>query len=286
MACSTISYAKATPSPKKITCTHPIICALAQRTIKNVVSSQQTKAMSFNSPVQRTSDPHHFEPGLKEIKGLLNAPYLITGPTELQPWERKIKTWRQKRPDLKTIYLELPRKIDDLYRSNNRHALSHFWLYPKLLCLFEKRIVTQLNLFGIPLKKHVNQHGCSYLKLDRQASRIFSRLKHRIVIVTHDALMPWLKKYSVNAHAITSSDHHQELTTTVIKKLITLLQETQNQSNIWIMEKNIPIPPLIGRQIKPNDKIINFQPQQIGHDQSPTAPLRKILKSLNMSLNR
>jgi ABC-type Zn uptake system ZnuABC Zn-binding protein ZnuA len=271
----------AAPPRKQIVCTHPIICALTRHTVELLSSKKVAEQVDFISPVKGVTDPHHFEPGVKVMKKMLSATNLVAGPRELQYWEGQLKRWRTKQPHLNTIYLELPRKLDDLYGSNNRHALAHFWLYPKLLCLFEKKLVTNLHLLGIEQVNSRRYKGCSYLTVDRKAAKAFSLLQKRLVIVTHDALLPWLKRSKINAHSITSSDHHQELTSSQIKQLVQLLRKKDITKPIWIIEDSIPLPDLIKQQIGPQDTIINFSPWNIERpDSKPTAPLLKLLQSL------
>ena len=69
-------------------CSHPELCRMIHQ-----ISNVKTENL-----ISISGDPHEYEPTISEIKKLISAPILITGPKELNPWIKKIIFQRSKIP--------------------------------------------------------------------------------------------------------------------------------------------------------------------------------------------
>lgn len=224
-------------------CTHAEVCRLA----KNQLDSK----IELKELVTIAGDPHEFEPSSDEIKALISAPILLSGPNELNPWMKKILYQRSKNSKLLTFSLSIPQKIATKY-NNNREALSHFWLYPDLYC----DLGVQLSNWEFT-KKNSNSK-----KFMCDHSALMSSLKSKIasteatIILTHDALQPILNELAhskIKIISLRGSGHHEEVSSASIKEMYLALKD---KKRIWIIEKNINIPENITNKIGKNDKKI------------------------------
>lgn len=224
----------------EVACSHEEICKLVQ----SIDSQTKTKVL-----VNIKGDPHEFEPSADEIKSFLSAPILIVGPIELNPWIKKIHYQRSKNPALKTYSFTLNPDISKFYQSDNKEALSHFWLYPRFFCDFKNQ------LFSFDLFSQIkNKTKCELTNIEKLLESKLKNINQPIVL-THDALYPLLRKYTKAEIAIINlkgSNHHEEISPLAIKKIYQIKQ----QPIIWILEKNISVPDAIKTIIKNNDQKI------------------------------
>lgn len=218
-------------------CSHPELCRLA----RIVLEENQAAGFEFQSLVKIVGDPHEYEPSVSEVKSLIKAEMLITGPHELNPWIKKINYQRAKSPNTKTISLSLDKSDFALYTQGSQEALSHFWLYPKIFCglksRLEKEFLTMKVLTSLSSKKNcVNEEK----KIENELKETLLNIKTPIVL-THDALLPLLRSLAPTATiaAIKGSGHHQESTPEDVKKLYSALKAPKV---IWLEEKGINVP--------------------------------------------
>ncbi|MBC7540781.1 MAG: zinc ABC transporter substrate-binding protein [Bacteriovorax sp.] len=216
----------------------------------NQLSNSQTESL-----VSISGDPHEYEPSTMEIKKLISAPVLITGPSELNPWIKKINFQRSKISNLKTVSILFDQKDYHLYPGSNGEALSHFWLYPKVYCLLKNKLEVDLKKLGYALKKN---SPCDSSKPEEQLRSILTKIK-KPIILTHDALLPlFLNMTNNQSHtivAIKGSGHHEEANPESIKKMYNALDAPQV---IWIQETGINIPQNIINKIRANDIVIKI----------------------------
>lgn len=224
----------------EVACSHEEICKLVTQIDSNV----KTKTL-----ISIKGDPHEFEPSSEEIKSFLSAPILITGPDELNPWIKKINYQRSKNQALKTYRLKLSPQIITFYQSNNKEALSHFWLYPRTSCDFKNQILA-FDIFS----QIKSKSKCDVITIENELESKLKKINNPIVL-THDALYPLLRKYireDVLIINLKGSNHHEEISPQAIKNIYKIKEKRIT----WILEKNIAIPDAINKIIKNEDKKI------------------------------
>jgi ABC-type Zn uptake system ZnuABC Zn-binding protein ZnuA len=230
-----------------IACSHPEICRLA----KIVYTENHVKDASFESVIKIVGDPHEYEPSVSEVKALIMAPLLITGPVELNPWIKKVNYQRSKTANIKTINLPLEDFDFAFYPNASHEALSHFWLYPKLFCSLKEKLEKAL---AFPVTKTC---AAEERKVEESLQSTLENIKLPIVL-THDALLPILESLSKNKKnivAIKGSGHHQETSAKSVKLLYDALKSPKA---IWVQEKGINVPQNILTKKRPEDLTINI----------------------------
>lgn len=262
----------------KIACSHPELCRLA----KIIFAENHVNNFEFESLVQIKGDPHEFEPTTAEVKNLIKADILISGPLELNPWIKKINYQRSKILKLKTINVPLDNQDYALYPNAGHESLSHFWLYPKIFCSIknnmEEKFISMKYLIVIPKNK-----SCA-----TEAQNIVSALQTTIssldlpIVLTHDALLPLLEsltpKESLGVVAIKGSGHHQEASPASVKKLYDALRAPKA---IWIIEDKIHVPQNILLKKRTTDLLVNLDTAN-----SEGLNYFQILQTLNEKLQR
>lgn len=262
----------------QIGCVHPELCILAQKSLAN-------ENYDIKNIVTMIGDPHEFEPNPQEVKKLISTPILITGPSDLSPWARKINYQRSK---LKfndahvTFILSLTPEDYALYKNHNREALSHFWLYPKIYCLLKsqfEKLAKEKNL-----KTKISQNESCQTEANKIENKIkitldkLAKLKIPLIL-THDALLPLLKflgRNELTVVAIKGSGHHQEATVETVKAMYEALKFPKA---IWIQEDSIKVPANILNKKKVSDHTI-----YIDTATSSDVEMFSILKKLNSKL--
>jgi len=236
---------------ESITCTQFQICEL----IKLI---DQHKKYELNSPISITGDPHHYDPDLKTIKSLLTANKLISAPIEAHPFIKSILKKRKERNNDETILLDIQKNELIKYQTNNREALSHFWLYPDIYCRIKTELAVKLEL---PEKKN-----CSIEKINLSLTETLKMVKHPIIL-THDAIEPLLKFYGSHLKIISlkGSGHHDRLSPRTMKELSKILLKGKV---IWVLEKNITVPENVLKMIRKNDSTINIDTTQISNEKN------------------
>lgn len=240
----------------KISCSHPELCRLA----KIIFTENHISNFEFENLVQIKGDPHEFEPTTAEVKKLISAEILISGPLELNPWIKKINYQRLKLTQLKTINLPLEDKDYAFYPGANHEALSHFWLYPKIFCSLKNSMEDQLIAFKYLIVTPKNKSCAAEEKI------ITTTLFNSIVglkipiVLTHDALLPLFesvlgKERAGLVVAIKGSGHHQEASPSSVKKLYDILKSPKV---VWILEDKIHVPQNILSKKRATDLILNL----------------------------
>ncbi len=230
---------------KIIYCTHPEICRMAQI----ILDENNTKNIELLNIIMPSGDPHEFEPTIQDIKKLIQAPELIVGPIELNPWMKKISYIRSKDKNLKTINLPLPESAISQYPTKTTEALGHFWLYPDIFCQFKKLLTKELG--------QKEQKICDSKTIEALIARDLKVIPYSIIL-THDALLPLLNKLAINKNqilAIKGSSHHEEVSASSVKKVYDALKE---KKVIWILEENITAAENIKNKIRPSDIVIKI----------------------------
>ena len=273
LSLSEMSYASSQSNTQNsIGCVHQELCRIVTKSLNIDLNKTQNL-------VTIVGDPHEYEPNPSEVKNLVSIPLLITGPLEMNPWARNINYQRSKNPLLKTLMLTLSPEEYALYKSNNREALSHFWLYPKLYCLLFEKVQT------LALKNQISFKATDPKSCQKEAIDIELELKKTIagihvpIILTHDALLPLIKNFdqqNLKVMGIKGSGHHQEADVQSIKYLYDALKSPRV---IWIEEKNIKIPFNIQNKKRANDIIIT-----IDTSHNMEAHTFSVLKELNDKL--
>lgn len=221
----------------QLQCSHPELCRLARL----ISEENQISGFEFQSLVKIVGDPHEYEPSVNEVKALIKAETLISGPHDLNPWIKKINYQRSKFPNTKTISLPLSKSDYALYPGGAHEALSHFWLYPKIFCAMKSRL--EKEMLNIKLLSSLNtKKSCveEEKKIEKALQETLISIKIPIVL-THDALLPLLRTLAPNAVivAIKGSGHHQESGPEDVKRLYNALKAPKV---IWLEETGINVP--------------------------------------------
>jgi hypothetical protein len=233
----------------KFYCSHAELCKM----IQSISRENNLIDLEFESLVLITGDPHEYEPSVIEIKKLIDAPLLVTGPTELNPWIKKINFQRSKIQKIQTFSLLFEQKDYLTYTGANGDILSHFWIYPKIYCSLKNKMESILTGLGYALK---SIRECDSKKAELRLSAVLSKIK-KPIILTHDALLPLLVNLSKGPEivAIKGSGHHEEANPESVKKMYNALKAPQV---IWIQESGINIPQNIINKIRPQDIVIKI----------------------------
>lgn len=237
----------------KISCSHPELCRLA----KIIFAENNIKNFEFESLVKIVGDPHEFEPSTNEVKNLIKAEILVSGPIELNPWIKKINYQRSKISNVKTINIPLADRDYLQYPSESREPLAHFWLYPKIFCSLKNQMEAQLLAFGYLTAIQKNQNCVAEeLKIITTLQNTLKQLKFPIIL-THDALLPLFEslKSPNGVVAIKGSGHHNEASPQSVKKLYDTLKAPRA---IWIIEDKINVPQNILSKKRQSDLVVNL----------------------------
>jgi ABC-type Zn uptake system ZnuABC Zn-binding protein ZnuA len=226
-------------------CSHPELCRMGQI----ILNENKSQDINLENIIVPSGDPHEFEPSIHDIKNLIQAPNLLVGPVELNPWIKNISYQRTKEKNLKTVTFPLPDFSTAEYPTKESEALGHFWLYPKIYCHFKKLLSEEL--------KFKNVIKCNANLIE---NNILTDLKNinMPIILTHDALLPLLQKLATNKSqiiALKGSTHHGEVSAAAVKKVYDGLKSPKV---IWILENNIATSENIKSKIRSTDIIIKI----------------------------
>lgn len=253
-----------------IYCSHIEICKMLNHiALENKLSDLKTENL-----VNITGDPHEYEPSSGEIKNLINAPLLITGPNELNPWIKKVNFQRSKSPSLKTISLLFEKNYFDFYPKASGEALSHFWLYPKIYCSLKTKLEIEMIKLGYVLK---SKDKCSANAAEETLKAALTKIKQPIIL-THDALLPLLQNLDPTHTivAIKGSGHHEETSALSIKKMYDALEAPVA---VWVIETGINVPQNIQSKIRKNDIILKIDTANT-KETSPFSVLTELTEKL------
>lgn len=256
-----------------IYCAHAELCKMLKRiAIESKIVDIKTETL-----VTISGDPHEFEPSITEIKNLISAPILLTGPNELNPWIKKINFQRSKSLALKTIGLTLEEREKKFYPMANSETLSHFWIYPKVYCSLKTKLESELIKLGYKIK---NNQACDAVSSEKILSDALSKI-NRPIILTHDALLPLLlsldKMDARPIVAIKGSSHHEESGPQAIKKMYDALKSPKV---IWVQEMGIHVPANILNKIRSSDQLIKIDTAK-SLDDNPFSVLIELAAKLN-----
>jgi ABC-type Zn uptake system ZnuABC Zn-binding protein ZnuA len=250
-------------------CSHIEICRMGQI----ILHENSIKDIVLENIIVQSGDPHEFEPSIQDIKKLLNAPTLLVGPIELNPWMKKISYLRTKDKKLKTITLTLPDFAKREYPAKESEPLGHFWLYPKIYCQLKKQLAEELKYkFSL----------CNSATIEYQLRQDLKNIAIPIIL-THDALLPLLKKLAAHKNQIVAmkgSSHHEEVSAAAIKKVYDALSAPKV---LWILENNIATAENIKNKIRTTDIVIKIDTAKSAFDSASNEDF-SILQSLHKKL--
>lgn len=256
-----------------ISCSHTELCKMANV----IIAENRLNNISTKNLIYITGDPHEFEPSTFEIKNLISAPILITGPNELNPWIKKIILKRSKLKNVKTISLLFNQQILSLYPEAHPEELSHFWLYPKVFCALKAQLEIELKNIGFNTLAH---KSCDFQNIENQLRSSLSKTTLP-VIITHSALLPLLLSLDSNKTrpiiAIKGSGDHEEASTASVKKMYDVLKY---KKIIWVLETGISVPPNITNKIRPTDLVIKLDTAN-SQEERPFSDLVELTNQLN-----
>ncbi len=227
-----------------IGCTHPEVCNLANQMLLKERAILLKKI---------GGDPHNDKLTSSEIKKIIKADLLIISPLFLQPWGLKIQQMRKKR----SINLTLNPALFLDYPKTSKQVLAHFWLLPQQLEFIAKSLATSFSKLAITYRP---LDAKSILQLTTKRKELMSCLKDKTIILSHNALRPFLQFPTQKIIALKSSKHHGHLSARNIKRLQQQISKSKRDGTklVWIIEKNIHLPQTITKWISSQDITINF----------------------------
>lgn len=261
-----------------IFCSHAELCKMLNR----IALENKIIDLKMYTLISISGDPHEYEPSITEIKSLISAPILLTGPNELNPWIKKINFQRSKSQALKTIGLTLNGSYNQFYPHASAETLAHFWLYPKVYCSLKSKLEAELIKLGYKLTAIKT---CDADTAEKLLSNALAKL-NRPVILTHDALLPLMNSLgNSKAHpiiAIKGSSHHEESGPQAVKKMYDALKAPRV---IWVQEAGIHVPANVLNKIRSSDTLIKIDTAK-SLDENPFSVLIELANQLNQSLEK
>jgi branched-chain amino acid aminotransferase len=214
---------------KTLTCTHPEVCTL----IKEL--GPALKDYSINSLTPFQGDYHDYEPSAKDLKTLLTADVLISGPTSLEPWINSIARKRAQNVKQQTIVLN-PITADQ--RS------SHFWFSPQVTCQLLGQITSALKIENKAANCLLQKE-----KFDLRFLNLKNKLDKYFFILTHDPLLPLLQDLQAEVMILKGHSHHEEISLKAMKNVSSVLRNTRKKI-VWVFESGIRVPFAVEQLVK------------------------------------
>lgn len=202
---------------------------------------------NLTKAISTVGDPHHIEPTSSEVKKMLNSDVLLSAPMQLHPWSQSVTTMRGQ-SNKRTLEFETADAFKTVFKNASNEALAHFWLYPKIHCDYWHQFHAWLKIKSKPPK-------CPYLEIEKQLEQAASAIKLPIII-SHDALVPLLRSWGIDAYAIRGAGHHQEPGPAQLKALQKLL--VKHEKVIWLVESRIHFPASIKTMQRAQDQKIDI----------------------------
>ena len=209
-------------------CTHPQLCQL----VEDYHRANNSELPKLEKAIATIGDPHHIEPSSKEIKNMSKAPVLLAAPMALHPWSNAIVNMRAQNKKTKTFEFKTSKNILTTYTDASLESLAHFWLYPTIHCDYWQQYHQWLN-------SNKEMPVCPYLEQEEKLKLAAKKVTIPIIL-SHDALVPLLRSWAIDAHAIRGSGHHEEPRPEQLKKLKQLLDK--NAQVLWVIESKIHFP--------------------------------------------
>lgn len=261
----------------ELACTHVQVCNILEELL---FEAKITHKVQISMPFQVQGDPHHFEPGPKVVKTLLEVPFLMAPSRHLSPWLGKIIQQRSQKKSLKSF--ELPLQSSKGFKEKfSQEVLAHFWLHPKALCHAKKHTAQQLLNWGLienKLEVQCLSSGIQMLaeKLKRQSQKI-------PLVLYHDALMPYFSELNIQAFALKGSGHGEQVSIQKLKKFHQYL--AKNPRVLWVRENAIHIHSQLKGLQRQED--ISREVDTLGKRHQPSSqPLSTVLKDLLMTISQ
>lgn len=227
-------------------CTHPQLCQM----VVDYYQEIQAPLPKLATAISAVGDPHHIEPSSAEIKAMTKTEVLLSADASLHPWSRPIVENRKNKKHLKTILFTTPVDYKQELKEASNEALAHFWLYPKIHCAYWQQFHRWLNA-----DETIKAPECPYRFLEEKLKLAAKRVTIP-VILSHDALVPLLRSWGVDAHAIRGSGHHEEPRPNELKKLQDLLKK--HPKVLWIVESRIHFPNALKQMQRTSDKKLDL----------------------------
>jgi ABC-type Zn uptake system ZnuABC Zn-binding protein ZnuA len=258
-----------TPSlaAQEITCSHPQLCNI----VRDLYAHDIPKTFKLRT-LDIKGDPHHYEPGTRELSQLMRAPYLIAGPVALHPWIKPVIEHRKK-AQLPTLILKLEADFTKKYAPSTQEALSHFWLLPELYCQYSQQILHTL-------KQWTQSDGkldCEDKTLLLLEARLKPHSPKKTIILSHDALEPYLRSLGFEVFTLKGSHHGESITAQALKNLQAI--QSNPSPMLWVFEHGIQVPKAIEKLRRTQD--LSIQVDILGRKEQPsTRPLKTILREM------
>jgi len=178
------------------------------------------------------SEPHDFEPSVKDLTALDSASAFVYIGEEIDPWAAK------KAVELRNKKVAIIAVSEEINLSKVEEGKDpHFWLDPVLVKEFSSKIYNQLSL-KYPEKSNTFKKNLeifnSYLdRLDAEAKSSLKSCKSNSIIVSHDAYSYFGKRYGIEINSISGLSSEEEPSASKIAEIIDLVK-SKNMNYIFL----------------------------------------------------
>lgn len=237
----------------------------------------------IHSLIPAQSDPHNFEPSLKDIQELYNSNMVIyLGDTDVDRWLDRIKNELMKKG---VIVIRLQDYIPMKNYLSANEIDPHVWLDP-LLTLEIIKTIKNVAVHSFPDKKDIYEQNflkyeAKLRELDNDFKQALSNCSLRDVIVTHEFLNYFSVRYGLNTRFIVH-EPEEEVSIKKIKQLKDLMKQNSIKYVISEVEGQKTARALAEET---NALILNFNTFHIKTSQDYFHTMRENLRVLKTALN-
>jgi zinc transport system substrate-binding protein len=169
------------------------------------------------------SEPHDFEPSVKDLTALDSAAAFVYIGEEIDPWAAK-KAVELRSINVTTISASQELELDKVEEGKD----PHFWLDPVLVKEFSSKIYNQLSLKypekNSIFKNNFDSFSLELDKLDTEAMSSLKSCKSNSIIVSHDAYSYFGKRYGLDITSIAGLSSEEEPSANKIAEIIDLVK--------------------------------------------------------------
>lgn len=191
--------------------------------------------IDLHSVIPNGSEPHDYEPSIREIANIENGDIFIFNGVGMEPWAEKLsENLAQK--GIKTLnlseYVEL-RKIEDEEHDHDDHDHDlydpHIWLDPINMDKIAKQIMLEFS--GIDkrnenfYKENYEEFSEKLRELNLSFSSQLENLSKNKILVSHQAFGYLTKRYGLEQIPVTGITPHEEPSPGTIAKLLDIIEE-------------------------------------------------------------
>ncbi|SCG82743.1 putative zinc transport system zinc-binding lipoprotein adcA [Proteiniborus sp. DW1] len=187
------------------------------------------------SVIPNGSEPHDYEPSIREIANVENGDIFIFNGVGMEPWAEKLSD-NLARKEVQTLnlseYVDLIKLEDeDHNHKDHDHGLydPHIWLDPINMNKIAYQIMIEFSELDKPnesfYKKSYEEFSEKLLELDLSFRSGLENLSEKDILVSHQAFGYLTKRYGLEQIAVTGITPHEEPSPGAIAKLLDIIEE-------------------------------------------------------------